>query len=69
MSQDLYNELRRIKERHETIKTDLLGAYATVLQTPEQKGKIVSLLVSYRNSLDIQKQDINNAIKMLNKKD
>lgn len=69
MNQDLINQLQYLLKKHEDEKEEILQALSTAENTPEQKGKIVLLLTSYRNNLDTLKQETSEAIKMVNQKD
>lgn len=66
---ELYEQLRHIKEKHESAKNHLVEAQKINLAKPNEKGHIAALLVTYRNELDILKQDVSDAIKMLNTED
>ena len=68
MNQDLINQLQYLLKKHENEKEEILQALSTAESTPEQKGKIVLLLTSYRNNLDTLKQETAEAIKMVNNK-
>lgn len=68
MNQDLIHQLQFLINKHDAERKELFQALSTVENTPEQKGKIVLLLTSYRNNLDTLKQETAEAIKMVNNK-
>ena len=68
--EELYISLCNLEDKHEKIKNDLYDARVNVqLQKeghcPFNRGKVVQLLINYKNRIDLVKKDVNEAIQQL----
>ncbi len=65
MNEEVIQKLKELEEKHNRLKLKIEEAIKSTESAPNQVGKIMTLMVTYRTGLDLIKQEAAETMKMI----